>query len=154
MGRLFDAASALMGIRQTATYEGQAAVEMEALADTEEQSLYVFDRQAENIDPTPLWEALLADWRSGTRIPVLAARFHNSIARLAVDLCVEIRRESGCQTAALSGGVWLNRLLLERTVPLLQQQGFQVLIHRQVPPNDGGIALGQVMVAAYQFKKE
>jgi hydrogenase maturation protein HypF len=154
MGRFFDAASALIGIRQTATYEGQAAVELEALADPLETGLYPFEMQDENIDPAPLWHALLSDWRAGTSTPQLAARFHNSIARLAVDLCKQIRRESGSRVVALSGGVWLNRFLLERTVKALRQQDFRVLVHRQVPTNDGGIALGQVMAAAYQMIKE
>jgi hydrogenase maturation protein HypF len=155
MGRLFDAASALIGIRQTATYEGQAAVEMEALADPHEQGWYPIYLQGEIIDPAALWNALLADWHNGVPAPVLAARFHNSIVGLVVDVCENIRSQTGCQTAALSGGVWLNRFLLERAASSLRQQGFQVLVHRQTPTNDGGIALGQVMVAAaYQMNKE
>ncbi len=148
MGRLFDAASALIGVRQSATYEGQAAIELEALAEWQERGYYPFDVQGNQINPAPLWQALLSDWRAGAALPVLAARFHNSLARLAVEICQVIRAESGCQVAALSGGVWQNRFLLERTVPALEQAGFRVLLHRQTPPNDGCIALGQVMVAS------
>ncbi len=149
MGRLFDAVSALIGVRQTATYEGQAAIELEALADPQESGFYTFTVSDGIIDPAPLWEALLADWRAGTGVPVLAARFHNSVARLALDLCQTIRQEIGITTAALSGGVWQNRLLLERSAALLEQDNFRVLIHHQVPANDGCIALGQVLVAAH-----
>lgn len=150
MGRLFDAASALVGLRQTATYEGQAAIELEAAADPGETGAYPFEIRGEEIDPAPLWAALLADWRSGTAIPTLSARFHNSVARLALELCQAARSESGCRTAALSGGVWQNHYLLERTAALLVQDGFRVLTHHQVPANDGCIALGQVLVAAAQ----
>jgi hydrogenase maturation protein HypF len=151
MGRLFDAASALIGVRQTATYEGQAAIELEAAAwlAADEVGVYPFEIRDTVADPAPLWAALLADWRAGTSIPLLAARFHNSITLLAVDLCQSIRRETGCAAVALSGGVWQNRFLLERTVPALAQTGFRVLVHRQVPANDGCIALGQVMVVKH-----
>jgi hydrogenase maturation protein HypF len=151
MGRLFDAASALLGVRQKATYEGQAAIELEALADPHETGFYPFDVQGESVSPKPLWQALLADWRAGVRLPILSARFHNSLTHLAVDLCRSIRQESGAahvNTIALSGGVWQNRFLLERTVPALEKEGFQVLVHRHVPANDGCIALGQIMIAA------
>lgn len=147
MGRLFDAASALIGIRQTATYEGQAAVEMETLADPAEIGYYPFDIHQNIVEPAPLWHAMLKDWQAGCSLPVMAARFHNSVARLAIDLCKQIRFESGCTTAALSGGVWQNQYLLERTTAGLVNEGFEVLIHRQVPPNDGCIALGQVAIA-------
>jgi hydrogenase maturation protein HypF len=153
MGRLFDAASALIGVRQKATYEGQAAIELEAAAweaAVEETSAYPLEIRGEVIDPAPLWAALLADWRAGTRTAVLAARFHNSIAQAALAMCRAVRSESGCQTAALSGGVWQNRFLLERSIALLEADGFEVLVHRKVPANDGCIALGQVLVAASQ----
>ncbi|RPJ36864.1 MAG: carbamoyltransferase HypF, partial [Chloroflexi bacterium] len=148
MGRFFDAASALMGVRQKATYEGQAAIELETLADPAETGFYPFEIHEDVIDPAPLWEALLANWRQGVTIPVLAARFHNSVARLAVELCQKVHLEHGSAAAALSGGVWQNRYLLERAVPALEKEGFRVLVHHQVPTNDGCIALGQVMVAA------
>lgn len=148
MGRFFDAASALLGVRQQVTYEGQAAIELEAVADRQEMGYYPFDIHDDLIDPAPLWQALLADWRAGVKTPVLAARFHNSLAQLARTLCLAVRAESGARTVALSGGVWQNLLLLERTVPLLEEAGFAVLTHQQTPPNDGCIALGQVMVAA------
>ncbi len=150
MGRLFDATSALIGVRQEATYEGQAAIELEALAEPTEHGWYAFHTDNERIDPAPVWQALLSDWRAGLSLPVLSARFHNSITRLAVELCRQARSESGANTVALSGGVWQNRFLLERTVPALEAEGLRVLVHRQVPANDGCIALGQVMVAAAQ----
>lgn len=148
MGRLFDAASALMGVRQTATYEGQAAIEMEVRADPREVGFYPFELRNELIDPSPMWQALLADLLDGELIPRMAARFHNSVARLALEVCRVVRQEQGIRTAALSGGVWQNKFLLEHTVPMLEHEGFRVLIHRQVPANDGCIALGQVMVAS------
>ena len=116
-------------------------------ADPQEAGFYPFALQDAIIDPKPLWQALLADWRAGTAVPVLAARFHNSIAHLALELCKSIRAEQGSDIVALSGGVWQNRFLLERSVVMLETAGFRVLTHHQVPPNDGCIALGQMLVA-------
>ncbi len=152
MGRFFDAASALIGVRQKATYEGQAAIELEAIADPNETGAYPFSVIGDIIDPAPLWEALLADWRRGTPQPTLAARFHNSIIRLVVNLCQAIREERAVNVVALSGGVWQNRFLLERCVPALEANHFQVFTHHQLPPNDGCIAYGQVLVAAFNLK--
>jgi hydrogenase maturation protein HypF len=151
MGRLFDAASALIGVRELATYEGQAAIELEALCNPTESASYDFSVQGGIFDPAPLWQALMADWRAGVSIPVLAARFHNSVVALNVQLCETIRQAHGINTVALSGGVWQNRYLLERTLSRLETAGFNVLWHRQVPTNDGGIALGQAMIAAYSL---
>jgi hydrogenase maturation protein HypF len=148
MGRLFDAASALIGIQQVATYEGQAAIEMEALADAQETGFYPFELIDGLIDPAPLWKALLHDWRAGIPLPVLAARFHNSVVSVSVELCSQIRRQTGCSTVALSGGVWQNRFLLERTLKKLVKESFNVLIHHRLPANDGCISVGQAMIAA------
>ncbi len=147
MGRLFDAVSALIGVRQKATYEGQAAIELEALCEPLETGFYTFGVQEDIIDPAPLWQALLADWHAGTAAPVLAARFHNSVVHLTVELSNEIRKADGIHTIALSGGVWQNRFLLEHSAAALQKEGFTVLLHRRLPPNDGCIAVGQIMVA-------
>ncbi|HBA90845.1 MAG TPA: carbamoyltransferase HypF [Anaerolineaceae bacterium] len=151
MGRLFDAAAALIGVRQTATYEGQAAIELEQLADPSEIGAYPFSIQDGIIDPAPLWHMLLRDWRAGTAQSVLAARFHNSVARLTVEVCQQLSQTSGTKVVALSGGVWQNMLLLEKTHNLLEADGFTVLSHRRVPANDGCIALGQAVVAGSQI---
>ncbi len=148
MGRLFDAASALMGIRQTATYEGQAAIEMEALVDPAETGRYPFELQTDEIDPTPMWDALIADWRAGISRARMAARFHNGVAALMLEACQSVRQRTGCRIVALSGGVWQNITLLGRTVELLRGAEFEVLHHRRVPTNDGGLALGQALIAA------
>ena len=111
MGRFFDAASALLGVCQTATYEGQAAIELEALADPSETRYYSISLTEGLIDPAPLWEALLNDWRAGINLPVLSARFHNSVARLVLETARAARSLTGCRNAALSGGVWQNRFL-------------------------------------------
>jgi len=148
MGRLFDAVSALLGVCATATYEGQPAIELEALADRVEMGYYPIALSSDRIDITGMWPALLEDWRSGMPLPILSARFHNSIAHLVLDAARNLRERTGCATAALSGGVWQNRLLLERSLRLLQDFGFTVLLHRQTPANDGGVALGQAVIAA------
>ncbi len=152
MGRLFDAAAALIGIRDIATYEGQAAIEMEALAQEDEKGYYTFQINDGDIDAAPVWKSLLADWRAGETVPVLSARFHNSVVELCRQVCALSKAHNGCKTVALSGGVWQNRYLLEHTLPALQKDGFDVLWHRQVPANDGGLALGQAMVAGRQYR--
>ena len=134
------------------TYEGQAAIQMEALADPDEQAVYPFEITRDAFDPAPLWELLLADWRRGVSPSLIAARFHNSVAEVSVELCRLIRQDTGVNTVALSGGVWQNRLLLHKSTALLEKENFNVLTHRRVPANDGGVALGQMMVAAWLTK--
>ncbi len=149
MGRLFDAAASLIGVRHIATYEGQAAIELEALAEPEETGFYPLDQDGDCIDPSSLWNALITDWRAGVTLPILSARFHNSIAEFAVSLCNAIRQETSLDTVCLSGGVWQNRYLLRRTVALLNAANFTVFTHKSVPTNDGGVALGQTLIAAF-----
>jgi hydrogenase maturation protein HypF len=153
MGRLFDAVSALIGLRHLATYEGQAAIELEAVADPGENGCYPFGIEPGVFSPRPLLTAILADLRAGQALPVLAARFHNSVAQLVLDLCLQVRAQSGVCTAALSGGVWQNRFLLRRSRSLLEGSGFRVFYHHQVPTNDGGIAIGQALIAAHTLTK-
>ena len=153
MGRLFDAVAALLGVRDVVTYEGQAAIELEHLADPVETGAYAmrllesgagFELHGVDIVRSVV-DALLA--REAR--PTIAARFHNGIARAILDGCRAVRARTGLETAALSGGVFQNRLVLERAIDLLQADGFAVLHHRQVPCNDGGISLGQAVVAGY-----
>ena len=152
MGRLFDAVSALIGICQQATYEGQAAIELENLADPAETISYGFDFQADHIDPRPMWEQLLTDYHRGVSKSQLAGRFHNGLAWLVLSVCRSIRQNNKVNTVALSGGVWQNMTLLEKSMTLLEQDGFTVLIQRQVPTNDGCISLGQAVIAAKSWQ--
>ena len=151
MGRLFDAAAALIGVREVATYEGQAAIEMEQLVDPQESNAYPFTIAEGIIDPAPMWQALLRDWRRGVRAPLLSARFHNSIAQLTLEICQGLAHTVAGKTVALSGGVWQNMCLLEKSRNLLENSGFTVLVHQRVPTNDGCIALGQAVIAAGQL---
>ena len=152
MGRLFDAVSALIGVRQTASYEGQAAIELEAICDPNEKSAYTFALQQNEILIKPLLEEILHDWYHNTALPIISARFHNGLAQCALEMCKIIRSETSLTTVAFSGGVWQNSTLLNKTLSLLRKEGFNPLIHRQVPTNDGGICLGQVIVANYMVK--
>lgn len=152
MGRLFDAAAALIGVRQTVNYEAQAAVELEALLDPNEPAAYSLDFNNGQIDPGPLLAALVADWRMGVSVPQLAARFHNSIAGMVIDVCRRLRDETGLTDVALSGGVWQNISLLQQVLALAEQNSFTVYTHQIVPANDGGLALGQVAAAAHQLR--
>ncbi|EOD63723.1 carbamoyltransferase HypF [Amycolatopsis vancoresmycina] len=141
-GRLFDAAAALLGVRERITYEGQAAIELEQLADPAERSAYRA-RIDDVVHGEDLIAALLDD--DGPKA-ARAARFHNGVADAIARTCDRFRDRS--TTVALSGGVFQNVLLLDRAVELLEQTGFRVLTHRNVPTNDGGISFGQVAVAS------
>jgi len=150
-GRLFDAVAALLGIRDSINYEGQAAVELEQRADLTEQGSYpagVTEGTALQLHGADLVHAALADLRTGIPPEVIATRFHHGLADAIVRVCRMLRETTGVSVAALSGGVFQNVLLLERTVAGLERSGFRVLTHSRVPPNDGGISLGQVAIAA------
>ena len=151
-GRLFDATAALLGIcLDGIAYEGQAAIELEALAD-EDPGVYsvalIETPDLLELDPAPLWQCVLSDLRSGTAASSIAARFHNGLAAAIVEICVRLATSHRLNTIALSGGVFQNVRLFTAVEAGLQSQGLQVLSHHQVPPNDGGLALGQALIAA------
>ncbi len=152
MGRLFDAVSALAGVRQKVSYEGQAAIELENQFSPSESNEYIFELDSDQILLRSFLEQLLADIHQDVPIPVISARFHNGLARMLVAVCLKIRSETGIQTVALSGGVWQNKTLLTQTHKRLDEEGFTTLVHHQVPANDGGISLGQVAIAASTIK--
>ncbi len=155
MGRLFDAVSALLDVRQVATYEAQAAIELEQIAAPVGQAdslSYNFDIEAAGdmqiVRVTALFEELLRDIKRGVPTPEIALRFHATVAQMVVAVCERLRAATGITTVALSGGVFQNRLLLKFTVPLLENTGFTVLVHHHVPCNDGGVSLGQAVYRA------
>jgi hydrogenase maturation protein HypF len=151
-GRLFDAAAALLGVRDAINYEGQAAVELEQLADQAEEEAYPAGLET---GPGPfqargsdLLHAVLDDRTGGVPAPLIAARFHHGVAALIEAGCLLLRDQHGLGTVALSGGVFQNTFLLHAAVARLEARGFRVLLHSRVPCNDGGISLGQAVVAA------
>jgi hydrogenase maturation protein HypF len=152
MGRLFDAAASLIGIRQEVNYEAQAAIELEASADPDERRAYTLERRDAEIDAVPLLREVVQDLRAGVLPGVMAARFHNGVAQMVADVCQDLRRQGAPSLVVLSGGVWQNMMLLHGAVGRLQEAGFEVMIHRQVPANDGGLALGQAAVAAARLQ--
>lgn len=147
IGRLFDGVSALLGVRQTISYEGQAAIELEALADPDENGVYPVEISPENtILLNSLISSMLKDLHQDEKVSVLSARFHNTLAALVVELAQRIKKEYSLNRIALSGGVWQNMSLLTKTTRNLSLAGFQVLTHHHIPPNDGGISLGQALI--------
>jgi hydrogenase maturation protein HypF len=148
MGRLFDAAAALAGVRQKVNYEGQAAIEFEALADSAEAGKYSFGLNQGRVQVRGVVEALIKDVAAGIPIQKISARFHNGLAESVREICLKIKSETGFDEVALSGGVWQNITLLGRTLSLLRSDGFKVYIHHEAPTNDGGLSLGQAMIAA------
>jgi hydrogenase maturation protein HypF len=152
MGRLFDAAAALSGVRQQVNYEGQAAIEFEALADATEGGKYSFGLNQDKVQVGTAVEALIKDVQSGVSLSKISAKFHNGLAECVLEICLRIRSETGIDQVAMSGGVWQNITLLRRTLSLLNEDGFRVYIHREVPANDGGLSLGQVVIAAARMR--
>jgi hydrogenase maturation protein HypF len=151
MGRLFDAAGALCGIRAEVNYEGQAAIELEGACDPHERGSYPIEIGAGEmlvIDPRPTIRALVADVQRGAAIGTVATRFHAAIARATVDACVRTAAERHTDLVVLSGGVFQNRRLIEGTVAGLDAAGLRVLVPERLPVGDGGISYGQAAVAA------
>jgi hydrogenase maturation protein HypF len=149
-GRLFDAAAAVLGVRDAINYEGQAAVELEQLADPAETGAYpssIETSQPFQVRGADLINAAIDDLATGTPPAVIAARFHHGVAALIEAGCLLTRDRHGLGTVALSGGVFQNQLLLRAAVTRLQARGFRVLVHSRIPCNDGGISLGQAVVA-------
>ncbi len=152
IGRFFDAAAALVGVCQRTNYEAQAAIEFEAIADLNEKGCYEFEYSDGEINPLLAIKALLSDINSGVAVETISGRFHNGLAHMVSDVCDKIRSDTSLSEVALSGGVWQNMTLLDKTIGLLEQKGFTVFIHHKVPSNDGGLALGQAIIAAYTMK--
>lgn len=169
-GRLFDAVAAAVGLcRETATYEGQGAIELEALIqphhlETAQDTAYSFDLRGSSdredaqssaaqplvLDPAPLWPSLLMDLQQNTPPALIAARFHIGFANALATLAHHLAQRHPITTVALSGGVFQNQILASHVKQRLQTLGLTVLTHHQVPPNDGGLSLGQAVIAAAQ----
>lgn len=152
MGRLFDAAAALAGVRQAVNYEAQAAIEFEALADDREEAGYPFEIDSGLIRLGRAVQAMVADLQALVDLGRISARFHNGLARMFLTAVRGMQADTGINDVVLSGGVWQNITLLRRTLSLLSQAGFRVYIHREVPANDGGLALGQAVIAAARLR--
>lgn len=155
MGRLFDAVSALLGLGDEVSYEGQAAVRLEMTADEDEMASYEFGFGGDGgaILVSPLVRSIVADLQNNVALSQIASHFHNAVADLIGRVANRMRRERGLDRVVLSGGVFQNVLLLERTCRVLEALGLDVYVHRQVPANDGGIALGQAVVAAVKMRE-
>lgn len=151
-GRLFDAVAAMLGLRQRASYEGQAALELEMSADPHANQLLPYELLNEGgqiiFDPLLMVRDIFEQQKQGADPATLAGRFHASLAAMTLDVCEELRSRTALQRIVLSGGVFQNCLLTEMTLARLEDSGFEVLMHSLVPPNDGGLALGQAVVAA------
>ncbi|MEU0425699.1 carbamoyltransferase HypF [Streptomyces canus] len=158
MGRLFDAVSSLAGVCHRAGYEAQAAVELEGAAlhaPADDTTAYAFALHgseenrdgAVRADPAPVLAAIVGDQRVGVEPALVAARFHRGVTGLVHRMCARARERHGLDTVALTGGVFANTLLSSACAATLREDGFTVLRHHLVPPNDGGLALGQLMVA-------
>jgi hydrogenase maturation protein HypF len=143
MGRLFDAVAALIGVRQRVSYEGQAAIELESLCGTVAR-IYPWNLP----DPGPLLRAIVEDFRAGVPREEIAAGFHEAVARWVWEIGLMGRERTGLNLVGLTGGVFQNVTLLRRSVELLRTDGFKVLVHRVVPANDGGLALGQIALSS------
>ena len=151
-GRLFDAASALLGICTRVQYEGQAAIEMETVADPDVQDCYEYEFNCHSrpyqLGTRGIFEGLLGDLERGTPTGVSAGRFHLTVAAMIEEVLRKLRDDTGLDKVALSGGVFANKLLFSLLRRKLAKAGFQVLYHRKVPTNDGGVSLGQVYIAS------
>jgi hydrogenase maturation protein HypF len=150
MGRLFDAVAALSGVRSDALYEGQAAIELEALADRDERGAYTFALTGQAptiIDPEPLVRELLDDVAAGVPASIISARFHNAVVAVTVEVAARACAGAGVRQVALTGGVFMNRIVLAGVRQGLEARGLAPLVHRDLPTNDGDISYGQAVVA-------
>lgn len=156
MGRLFEAVASLIGIRNEVTYEAQAAIEMEVLAKPFVPAAKSYPISVEEtqqgtiIRLKELLSSIVQDVRANEAIGMISARFHRTVADISMDICRRVRAKKGLNEVALSGGVWQNQILLGLVRAGLEQEEFIVYLHKQVPTNDGGLALGQAVIANFQ----
>ncbi len=153
VGRLFDAVASLAGVRHVVDYEAQAAIELEGVAraaHTDEPYRFAVTDDGERLvfDAAPVIRSAVTDVAAGVGADVVAARFHAAVATVIADVVTQVARRTGLSTVALGGGVFQNVLLLRAARRLLAAAGLDVLVPSQLPPNDGGLALGQIMIAA------
>jgi hydrogenase maturation protein HypF len=152
-GRLFDAVSALIGVRGRIDYEAQAAIELEMVADESETGSYPFaimERDGMNVVYlAELFSAIITDIGKGVSPARISARFHHTLAQVVKEMCQRLASRTGMNRVALSGGVFQNRRLFRLTVSALEGVGLEVLTHREVPANDGGVSLGQAVIANF-----
>lgn len=157
-GRLFDAVSAAIGVCREMTYEGQPAAELELTVDDRESGCYGVTVDSGQwpmiIDTLSVFRAAVEDKLSGVSVSVIAGRFHNALITALVRCCAEIRSRTSLNAVALSGGVFQNAVILTGAVTGLSKEGFEVLIHKKLPPNDGCISFGQVAVAAASRRQQ
>jgi hydrogenase maturation protein HypF len=150
VGRLFDAVSALLTGRHIVNYEGQAAIELEQLADPAAEEVFPIDIMEEGegflLPSESFLRPVVEGLRRGRPRPVLAAAFHNTLAGATAEVCSRIAKRTGIREVALSGGVFQNVLLLNRLQAALEKSGLTCITHRRVPANDGGISLGQAVI--------
>jgi hydrogenase maturation protein HypF len=157
-GRLFDAVAALLGIRERVTYEAQAAIELEAaIADRGDPGGYPFELKSNNpgwiIGTKPLFKAILEDLQSHTTTSVISQRFHNGLAEILGCVAGLIREKTALTRVCLSGGTLNNTYLRCRLKDHLEAAGFAVFAHHEVPAGDGGLSLGQAMIAAHRLMR-
>ena len=157
-GRLFDAVSALLGICTKVQYEGQAAIEMETLADVNIANTYGFEfctgTRPYTLGVRGIFEGILADLNNDTPVSEVAGRFHSTIAEMIIMVLKKMREDTGLNLVALSGGVFQNELLFLLLRRRLAEDGFAVFYHKKVPTNDGGVSLGQVYIASEVIRKD
>lgn len=155
-GRLFDAVASLLNLRQTVSYEGQAAAELEAIAvDTEDAYPFTFEGEMPlQIDVRPMVRQILEEGNAGIPPGIVAGKFHNTLIAIIGVVCEVIRARTGLARVCLSGGCFQNLSLLRGAIATLRRRGFQVHYQQVVPMNDGGIALGQAVIARELLKRE
>ncbi|MDD4896364.1 MAG: hypothetical protein PHS21_06325 [Atribacterota bacterium] len=155
-GRLFDAVASLIGLRDGVAFEGQAAMELEALCQTKYKDNYNYQITREInglvVDTGEMFLQIINDLERKIPLPRIATQFHNTVADIILSLCVKIKKEFNINYVALSGGVFQNSFLLAQTMKKLKKENFTVLIHKKLPPNDGCIALGQAVVTDARIK--
>jgi hydrogenase maturation protein HypF len=160
-GRLFDAVSSILGIRDVITFEGEAAIELEMRAGGSSEGegapnsypFTVVEGSPSLIDTRPLIKAVVEDVKNGTPTSIISLRFHQTVRDIILGVAKELRARTGIHRVVLSGGVFQNSLLLESTMDCLEREGFKAWTNERVPPNDGGISLGQAAVALEKLKK-
>ncbi len=154
MGRLFDAVASLLGVRHRIDYEGQAAIELEALAESadDQAALPLTVRPEGTIDPVPMVRAIVSGLRAGVQPATLAVAFHRAVATAVAEVVTQVAGDT--RLVGLTGGVFQNVLLLRECRNRLQTNGFEVLTHHLVPPNDGGLALGQAAISVLIASEE